>query len=334
MPWDDSSVIKPTAKAEASPRTHNDVVRQINDTLKSRVAEVFRTLIPAFANTSGEEFYEVVITNSEMLHGCIAIFRRNRSAFRNLLVDARGRPVNDDFVALRCGRSVHDIVAMIVRTHAKRHFKDTLGGDPNDPRTKAGAMYQAINEYLIHDWQVPLIPHYAPLPVSKVREMGPRLMDVREPEILKSMAAGGEALLGQLPTHMPRMPADAPPSMPTDLPPEEMQWWKALRDPTVAKVLKDPNEGEIRELVAALCEINTLVHSELFRRLHITTNQSAVAMVTAYRLLGRPGFLAQFGVPGKPAVVAAIAQRLDKREIGPHTDLKLIPQMVEGALRG
>lgn len=53
-----------------------------------------------------------------------------------------------------------------------------------------------------------------------------------------------------------------------------------------------------------------------------------------YKLLGRAGFRTQFGIPGKPAVVAAIAQRLDKREVGPHTDLKLLPQMTEGAFRG
>lgn len=310
------------------PRSHNDVVRVINDTLKGKVAAVFRSLIPAFENTSGDEFYDIVMTNSEMLHGCIAIFRRNRSAFRNLLVDARGRPVNDDFVALRCGRSVHDVISMIVRTHAKRHFKATLGGDPNDPKSRAGAMYKAINEYLIHDWQVQLVPHYAPLPLAKVQEMGPRLLDIREAEILDSIAEAAAAP-SLLPLHSPRAPSSAP-----DLPQPEQQWWKALNDPAVIKVLGERPEAETRELVAALGEVNELVHSDLFGRLSLSTFQAAVIMVTAYRLLGRAGFRTQFGIPGKPAVVAAIAQRLDKREVGPHTDLKLLPQLMEGAFRG
>ncbi|EME69767.1 hypothetical protein H261_12054 [Paramagnetospirillum caucaseum] len=309
------------------PHAHNDVVRIINDTLKGRVAEVFRSLIPAFASTSGEEFYDIVMANSEMLHGCISIFRRNRSAFRNLLVDARGRPVNDDFVALRCGRSVHDVIAMIVRTHAKRHFKATLGGDPNDPTSRAGAMYKAINEYLIHDWQVSLVPHYAPLPLAKVQEMGPRLLDIRESEILDSIAGATKAAT-LLPIHSPRAPAIP------DLPQPEQQWWKALNDPAAVKVLGARPESETRELVAALGEVNDLVHADLFARLGLSTLQAAVIMVTAYKLLGRAGFTAQFGIPGKPAVVAAIAQRLDKREVGPHTDLKLLPQMTEAAFRG
>ncbi|ARJ67323.1 hypothetical protein WV31_17455 [Magnetospirillum sp. ME-1] len=327
MPRDDASVKRSTGDAARPPHTHNDVVRVINDTLKGKVAAVFRSLIPAFENTSGEEFYDIVMANSEMLHGCIAIFRRNRQAFRNLLVDARGRPVNDDFVALRCGRSVHDVIAMIVRTHAKRHFKATLGGDPNDPKSRAGAMYKAINEYLIHDWQVQLVPHYAPLPLAKVQEMGPRLLDIREAEILDSIAEAAAAP-SPIPSHSPRA-ASTP-----DLPQPEQLWWKALRDPEVITVLGERPEAETRELVAALGEVNELVHSDLFNRLRISTNQAAVMMVTAYKLLGRAGFRTQFGIPGKPAVVAAIAQRLDKRAVGPHTDLKLLPQMMEGAFRG
>ncbi len=315
------------AAAVRPPRTHNDVVRGINETLKGRVATIFRSLIPAFENTSGEEFYDIVMTNSEMLHGCIAIFRRNSDAFRNLLVDARGRPVNDDFVALRCGRSVHDVIAMIVRTHAKRHFKATLGGDPNDPKSKAGAMYKAINEYLIHDWQVQLVPHYAPLPLAKVQEMGPRLLDIREAEILDSIAEAAAAP-SLLSVHSPGRPSTP------DLPQQEQVWWKALNDPSVIKVLGQRPESESRELVAALGQVNDLVHADLFARLRLSSFQAAIIMVTAYKLLGRAGFNAQFGVPGKPAVVAAIAQRLDKREVGSHTDLELLPKLMEAAFRG
>lgn len=327
MPRDAAIAKSLPAAVARPPRSHNDAVRIINDTLKGRVAEVFRSLVPAFAGTSGEEFYDIVMSNAEMLHGCIAIFERNRQAFRNLLVDARGRPVNDDFVALRCGRSVHDIVAMIVRTHAKRHFKTALGGDPNDPRSKAGAMYQAINEYLIHAWQVPLVPHYAPLPLDKVREMGPRLLDIREAEILDTIAAAAGRPSTALPVHSPTRPV-------AELPPQGSVWWRALNDNEVIKVLGHRPESELRELAAAMDEVNDLVHADLFRRLGLSTNQALVAMVTAYKLLGRPGFMAQFGVPGKPAVVAAVAQRLDKREVGLHTDLKAIPQMMESALRG
>lgn len=323
MPRDDVSVKGSSGGVSTPPHTHNDVVRVINDTLKGRVADIFRGLIPALAGLSGDEFYETVMSNSELLHGCISIFQRNRAAFRTLLVDARGRPVNDDFVALRCGRSVHDITAMIVRTHAKRHFKSTLGGDPNDPKSKAGALYLAINEYLIHDWQVSLVPHYAPLPLAKVQELGPRLLDVREPEILQAMATGRAPA-----------PAEKPkPALP-EVPAREQRWWKALNDPAVQKVLGEKSEIERREFVAVLTEVNDLVHADLFQRLRMTDNHAAVALIAAYKLMGRASFQAHFGIPGKPAVINAIADRLEKRGIDSFTDLKAMPQAMEGALRG
>ncbi|HLO78864.1 MAG TPA: hypothetical protein VK196_20595, partial [Magnetospirillum sp.] len=158
---------------------HNKAVRQITETLKGPVAAVYRALVPTFGDLDGDDFYNAAMASPDLLHGLILIFRKRRDAFAHLLVDAQGRPVNDDFVRLKCGRCVHDIIAMLVRTHAKKHFRTVLGGDPNDVSSKAGKLYQAMNEYLIHEWQVPLVSHYAGLPVAKVRELGPMLLDLK-----------------------------------------------------------------------------------------------------------------------------------------------------------
>ncbi|MBI3444679.1 MAG: hypothetical protein HY055_04835 [Magnetospirillum sp.] len=364
MPRDDVGGKKwMEGQVKRDPRDHNDVVKVINETLKTRVADIFRTLIPAFEDTPGAEFYDIVMTNSEMLHGCITIFRRRRDAFRNLLVDGRGRPVNDDFVALRCGRSVHDVIAMIVRTHAKRHFKATLGGDPNNPASRAGRMYQAINEYLIHDWQVPLVPHYAPLPLHKVQEMGPRLLDIREAEILDAITAAANASHA-LPMPM-SMPVPPPPSTPPPLPPrfevraadspmgagpsrnrppmpearpagtpQEEFWWDALTDRSVVAVLGSRGNNEMREIVAALAGLNETVRAELFAGLSLTTYQAAVCMATAFKALGRAGFNSMFGEPGKPAQIIALGRQMKKRGIGSRTELRALPAHVEGALKG
>ena len=123
MPRDGASARRMTVGRVEGETARGDAVRFINETLKGPVAEIFQSLIPAFGQMSGAEFYDTVMGSSELLHGCIAIFRRHRDAFKALLVDDRGRAVNDDFVRLRCGRSIHDIIAMILRTHAKRHFR-------------------------------------------------------------------------------------------------------------------------------------------------------------------------------------------------------------------
>jgi hypothetical protein len=332
-----------------------DAVRSINETLKGPVAAIFRGLIPAFGSIGGDEFYDTVLDSSELLHGCILIFRRHADAFRTVLVDDRGRPVNDDFVRLRCGRSVHDIIAMVVRTHAKRHFRATLGGDPNDPASRSGRLYQAMSEYLIHDWQVPLVPHYAPMPVHKVLEMGPRLLDIREAELLDAITAAAG------PPPAPRLPAaDSPPPLPprfevmppapgriptgagasrnnrtefTGTPQEEF-WWEALNDRAAISVLGSRSGHEMRELVAALAGVNEAVRSELFAGLSLSTVQAAVCLASAHKTLGRAVFAATFGIPGKPAMVETIAGRLRKRNVGSRTDLRALAGLTEGAVRG
>lgn len=357
MPRDDASAGRMIVSRVEGETGHGDAVRFINETLKGPVADIFRSLIPAFGDMPGAEFYDTVMASSELLHGCIAIFRRHRDSFKALLVDARGRPVNDEFVRLRCGRSVHDIIAMIVRTHAKRHFRKTLGGDPSDPTSKSGRMYKAISEYLIHDWQVQLVPHYAPMPLHKVQEMGPRLLDIREAELLDAItaAAGPPPVPARLPPPGPPPPLPprfevAPPPAPPRAPmgagasrqpvqsfsgtPQEEFWWDALTDRSVVAVLGGRGGHEMRELVAAMAGVNETVRAEMFAGLSLSTFQAALCLATAFRVMGRNGFASVFGTPGKPQMVVAIALRMKKRNVSSRTELKALPGIVESAVRG
>ena len=347
MPRDGASARRMTVGRVEGETARGDAVRFINETLKGPVAEIFQSLIPAFGQMSGAEFYDTVMGSSELLHGCIAIFRRHRDAFKALLVDDRGRAVNDDFVRLRCGRSIHDIIAMILRTHAKRHFRLTLGGDPGDPTSRAGRLYQAISEYLIHDWQVKLVPHYAPMPLHKVQEMGPRLLDIREAELLDAITAVSEASpsprrvvsggLSETPPPLPpRLGAEPPPSR--HAPPsflgtaQEEFWWEAITDRNVAAVLGSRSGHEMRELVAAMAGVNDAVRSELFAGLSLSTVQAALSLATAFRVMGRNGFTSVFGMPGKPQTVSTIALRLQKRNVNSRTELRALAGLVEGAV--
>ncbi|CAA7618168.1 conserved hypothetical protein [Candidatus Terasakiella magnetica] len=348
MPRDIASVKRISGKPVEPAIDHNSAVRVINDTLKGPVARIFRGIVPAFGDLSGGEFYDTVMGSSDLLHGCILILRRHPEHFRELLVDAKGRTVNDDFVRLACGRSLHDIIGMLVRTHAKRHFRSVLGGDPNDPTSRSGRMYQAMNEYLIHDWQVPLVPHYAPLPLHKVREMGPRLLDIREAELLDAIATAA----GPTPPPLPKLttlPLPEPGAHPTMVivrrpaPPEEAGpqhtpqeefWWDAITDRKVADILGPRNNNELRELVAALAGVNDSVRTELFAGLSLTTFQAATCLATAFRVMGRTGFTGTFGNPGKPAQIAKIATQMKKRGVSSRTDLKALVGHTEGALKG
>lgn len=324
---------------------HNAAVRQITDALKGPVAAVFRDLIPAFGDMDGEEFYDTVLASSELLHGLIQIFQKRRDAFAHLLVDAQGRPVGDDFVRLRCGRSVHDIISMIVRTHAKKHFRKTLGGDPNDPRSKAGRLYQAINEYLIHEWQVPLVPHYAGIPDAKVRELGPMLLDLKTPEQVNEVASRPSARRAT--PAQAAAPAQAANTNAADLMEarrqlesmvmenrsrEEDFWWETLSDPAVRQCLGNLSESERRELTAAFCQLGDATRSGLLAPLGLSLHQAAVLLGTCYRTLGRAAFGQIFGRPGSAGAVGAFAGKLKAKGVSSRSDIRSLGRQVEAVL--
>lgn len=53
--------------------------------------------------------------------------------------------------------------------------------------TRGDSLYLALRQYLLYHWQLPLIPHYTPLPVSLVRKLGPRILDYRSSQSLKAL---------------------------------------------------------------------------------------------------------------------------------------------------
>lgn len=326
---------------------HNTAVRQITDTLKGPVAAVFRSLVPAFGDMDGAEFYDSVLASSDLLHGLILIFQKRRDAFAHLLVDAQGRPVHDDFVRLKCGRSVHDVIAMIVRTHAKKHFRATLGGDPNDPKSKAGRLYQAMNEYLIHEWQVPLVPHYAGLSAAKMRELGPMLLDLKTAAEVDAVVAQSSARRAEVaPPETQVQPANAnalgggqgaarqplEDLMVESHSREQDFWWETLNDHQVRQAMGNLTDSDMRELTAAFCQLGEATRAQLLAPLGLSLYQAAVVLGTSYRTLGRAGFTQIFGKPGNAAAVTAFAGKLKARGITSRADVRSMGRQVEGVL--
>lgn len=313
---------------------HNAAVRQITETLKGPVAEVFRSLVPAFAEIPDGEFYDAVLANSALLHGCLLIFRKRRDAFAALLVDARGRLVGDDFVRLRCGRSVHDIIAMLVRTHAKRQFRTTLGGDPNDPRSRAGGLYQAMNEYLIHEWQVPLVTSYAELPVEMVTRLGPALLDLKTAEAIAQLV-GEKAAAAAAAAPAPAAPAAAKTARivePVESHSQEADfWWETLNDPQVRQALGNLVERDMRELTAAFCALGE-ASRELLASLGLSLYQAAVLLGISYQGLGRATFAQVFGKPGNAGAIATFAGKLKAKGISSRSDIRTLARIVDATL--
>lgn len=102
-------------------------VRRVNESLQGPVAEILAQFVPELRRLPAGKVYERTLDDIGLLQRCFTAFRGQRDAFRAVLVDAEQRPVNDDNALLSCGRTLEQVVAMIVRTAAKRYFRRKLG---------------------------------------------------------------------------------------------------------------------------------------------------------------------------------------------------------------
>ncbi|HLN23475.1 MAG TPA: hypothetical protein VK558_05770 [Patescibacteria group bacterium] len=149
------------------------------------------------------------------------MFRKRPELFEKIVIGPKAKPITGDTDQLICGRTLEEVVALVVRAIAKRHFRARLAplrpilarkeperaslfkrilgivwAAPPPPRTKrkanrADSLYQAMRDVLLYEWQVPLIPHYAPLPVPLVRSLGKRILEYREVAQLRELALHG-----------------------------------------------------------------------------------------------------------------------------------------------
>ncbi|CAA7623212.1 hypothetical protein [Magnetospirillum sp. SS-4] len=201
---------------------------RVGQTLTGPVLDVLTAMVPELAVLPRRTALEAVLNDLPLLHRCCLAFRANRTRFRSVLVDGRGLPVSNDNTPLACGRTVNQAVAMIVRSAAKRYFRLRRGGPssmsatarsrlapppavgfggmlrwlmgrseaiatagPAASRSEADQLYDAIRRYLLHDWQVPIIPQYARMIPSEVRGLGARILDFRDAGDLAAYIDGG-----------------------------------------------------------------------------------------------------------------------------------------------
>jgi hypothetical protein len=220
-------------------------IGRINGALRGPATEIFQQLIPDLRAHTRRDAYERIMNNPHLAATCFREFRARRDLFQPLLVGPDATPVSNDDEVLSCGRTLAQVVALVVRAIAKRYFRARLGivrrqtipqktkppglftvvfgvykPPPPPPPvrkeyTRADALYQALRAFLLFEWQVSLIPHYAALPISLVDELGARILDYRKVEQIEALARTNK-VPGTEPV-MPRgEPMDVP--VPTSLP--------------------------------------------------------------------------------------------------------------------
>jgi hypothetical protein len=230
------------------------VIEEINATLQGAVIDVLAQLVPEVQNLPRSRALEMILDDTRLLERCFQAFRDNPDRFRHLLVNRRKVPVRTADEILRCGRSLQDVVTILVRTAAKRHFRRRLDGANRPLRRLAGPrsssligrlstlmmdssatarpgktpgrlLYEAFQDHLRHDWQVALVPEYATLSPVLVRKLGARILDYRIAADIRRLRAD--------PAHPPK-PTPAEPPLPLLAPPPAMDAPRNPAEPIAA----------------------------------------------------------------------------------------------------
>lgn len=295
--------------------------QRVNQVLGGPVMTIMMDLVPELRGYPKEQALEMTLRDCALLHRCFQAFRNERPRFKALLVDRRDRLVENDNTPLACGRTVNQVVAMIVRSAAKRHFRMRLdwrrtwgeGGAPrsrleqprdvglrgllgwmtgrreaarNQPRRPAPSdqLYSAIRQYLLHDWQVPIIPQYARMSPAEVRALGSRILDFRDEVQMAAYLNGG----GELPAS-------------SELPPEPAVAAESVAAPMLPPSPAEPVEGGAALPGAPL--IPALGRARLGEVL--SQDGRSIRMETMAQVLVRPEIKAALGYPNQDSLVLA-----------------------------
>ncbi|EME68367.1 hypothetical protein H261_18717 [Paramagnetospirillum caucaseum] len=339
-------------------------VFRINGTLQGPVVDILGQFLPELKALPREQAYDRTLDDLGLLTRCFQIFRKERSRFRYVLVDERRRPVSEDNVPLSCGRTLAEVIAMVVRTAAKRYFRRKLSPAAARAeleaeearaaqRSPADELYDAIKAYLLHEWQVPLVPAYSEMDPALVRRVGAKILDCREADTLARLIADPDApvqpmadeetqaattpITFAVPFVSPFAPAAKAPVMPVApvvhprtaslddvLTPDHQRlraeaFTQTLLDPEVRAIL--PNADQIVRIGDVLRGVGGLPATALVEGLGLRKDQLAVMLMVAQDCIGSTVFGRLFGPRADPELVARIVERARLRGIGPTTEV-------------
>jgi hypothetical protein len=317
-------------------------VFRVNFALQGPVVDILGQFLPELNVLPRTRAYDTIMDDLGLLSRCFAVFRREPERFRSILIDDRKRPVTDDSTPLSCGRSLSEVIAMVVRTAAKRFFRRTLPATPRPTETRSPAdeLYEAIRAYLLYEWQVPLVPTYAGMEPSLVRRIGARLLEAREAASLArliadpdaSLASGGtasmagtsesdRAAVSSATLHPKRKhpmtahPAEILCENQERLRPEAFT--PVFLDPEVRATV--PNPDNIRAIADILRTVGSVSALALVEGLGLRKDQLAVMLLVAHDCIGTIVFGRLFGTRADPELLDRILVRARLHGIGPDS---------------
>ncbi len=201
----------------------SDSMARIKAALRGPVTEICQDIMPQLRAYTRREAYEQIMANPELTARCFVEFRRRPELFQPVLLGPDARPVANDDQPLSCGRTLTQVISLIVRAVAKRYFRARLNvgrrpppaaakrpslyqvvfgvfrppPPPPKPAPKEPArgdlLFQAFRDFLQFEWQLALMPHYVRLSPTLVRALGARILEFRSADQIRDLAEHGTA---------------------------------------------------------------------------------------------------------------------------------------------
>ena len=321
------------------PVTADPGIEAIRGALEGPVIDVFRREIAELKNLPRPAAYDAVMSDPKMLDRCFRLFRSRPDLFRDVVVNADRKPVVEDHLVLSCGRSLAEAVALVVRASARRYFRAKLDfrrfkpaapklslmtrmaislglahapvvKKPPKGASRSELLYNAIRDYLHFDWQILLIPHYAPMTPAMVADLGPRLMEIREAAELQALSAPGS------------MPRDGRTPLLLDTAQRLIMQgrevidaeilWRVVQQMDLARLFPKSEGDRVRRSVAQVSAIHGDVIKALLPVLGGEVRRFTAFLMIAFVTLGEQRFKQDFCQSGQGHAARKLAERLSK----------------------
>ncbi|MGE5516301.1 MAG: hypothetical protein ACM31D_10830 [Bacteroidota bacterium] len=315
-----------------------DTVRTV---LRRDIADILRANLPALSMVPRDKVYDRVMDDPNLLHQGFQLFRARPELFKNVVITPERLFPASDGDALWCGRTLAEIIALVVRACARRYFKKRLSGPkprplpmpkvgmfksiaislglaeaPKPPKRKrwltpAEKLYTALRDLLRFEWQVPLIPAYAALSPQLVTSMGERLLDMRDPlklQVLSDYTAETALVDGKVPLLLDAAQRMLTPS--EDINAEVL--WSVCQKMRISALFPGYDIGEMRKAVSLVAASNRAAIKFLLPVLGDDIRKFTLYLFTAYDTLGPARYRQVLGSGGQTWVVEAMAQRVAK----------------------
>lgn len=346
-------------------------VDRVSQVLRGEVIDIYLQHVPAFKGLDRTKVYDMVMSNPALAAECYALFTRRPDLFKHLMVDKNGAPVTDEKSRLSCGRSLAEVTAMIVRAVARRHFLKRFKPTPPPPpkpqklpisdriiylfkkrspppkvrrkATRGDRLYRAMRHYLLYYWQLPLIPHYTPLPVSLVKQLGAKILEYKTVTSLKTLLKEGppkeetvaaavaatETAAAPAPLIRVRLPHNERVETVGQAKLEAM--WTVAKGMNLTDVFR-VDETELRRMIANASITSGAVIAAMAAQ-GLKMRNLVVVLCAFERHFGKARMPFMFGQQAKPALVEALAALMKTHGVGEMQHPEDIKNRVEVVIR-